>query len=83
MFNLNGMQEQARFFCALGYPREKVLAHLAVAFPDATDAAIEQAWDAATAQALESERQLDAAVRENDRRAKRAEHDLNVSMHDA
>lgn len=83
MFNTNDINAQARFFCALGYSREKVIAQLTTSFPRETPAAVEQAWKAAVAQARESERQLDAAVRENDQRAKRAEHDLNVSMHDA
>lgn len=83
MFNLTGMQEQARFFCVLGYPRAKVVAHLKAEHPRATDEQISSAWDEAVAQHRESERQLDAAVRKDDMRAKLAEHDLDVSMHDA
>lgn len=83
MFSLNGMKQQARFFCVLGYQREKVIAQLKASYPEATAEAIEAAWDDAAAQMRESERQLDAAVRAEDNAAKRAEHDLSVSMHDA
>lgn len=81
MLSLTKLKEQARFFCVLGYPRAKVIAHLTTEHPKATPAQIAEAWDAAVAQHRESERQLDAAVRKDDMRAKLAEHDLGVSMH--
>lgn len=78
MFHLNGIQRQATFFLILGYPRETVMCHLRAAYPG-EDA--DAAWEHALAQQRESERQLNAAVARDDRRAVDAEHDLGKTMH--
>lgn len=79
MFNLNTPAEQARFLIVLGYSRELVLRHIRTTFPRVN---AESVVTEAVAQHQESERQLDAAVRADDERARAAEHDLNRSMHE-
>lgn len=78
-FNLNGINEQARFFLALGYSKDRVISHLESTFPGADH---ESAWEAAAAQQRENERQLDAACAAEDARAVAAEHDINQTMHE-
>lgn len=77
---LETIHKQARFFVALGYPRDTVISQLKAGFPTQADEA-EAAYEAARDQWDKSERELNAQI-DRDERAVASEHSLDVSIHE-
>ena len=75
---LESIHKQARFFVALGYPRDEVIAQLESSFPS-QDA--DAAYEEAKRQFDKSEAELNAEI-DRDERAVASEHDLTQTIHD-
>lgn len=75
---LDSIDKQARFFVALGYSRERIIAQLQSGFPG-QDA--EAAYAGALDQWEKSESELMAQI-DRDERAVASEHDTDISIHD-
>lgn len=77
---LETIYKQARFFVALGYPRDAVISQLKAGFPMQADQA-EVAYEQAAEQFAKSERELNDQI-DRDERAVASEHDLTRSIHE-